>query len=150
MQPDYISERTQFLKEIRKMDNGNEGREEINIFFPVGMLKVKPRYSSLGIRGKEMNRVLFNKMGRERISKEVTFDQRLERSEGLSKDDPGERTEATKALKCLLGITWRSVGLKLKKRKSVSESRPENGGSFSSWWSLGSHGRVFEKERDGI
>lgn len=132
------------------MDNGNEEREETNISFPVGMLKVKPRYSSLGIRGKEMNRVLFNKMGRERISKEVTFDQRLERSEGLSKDVPGERTEGTKALKCVLGIAWRSVGLRLKKRKRASELRPENGGSFSSWWSLGSHGRVFEKERDGI
>ena len=89
-------------------------------------------------------------MGRERISKEVTFDQRLERSEGLSKDVPGERIEGTEALKCVLGIAWRSVGLRLKKRKSVSELRPENGGSFSSWWSLGSHGRVFEKERNGI
>lgn len=97
-----------------------------------------------------MNRVLFNKMGRERISKEVTFDQRLERSEGLSKDVPGERIEGTEALKCVLGIAWRSVGLRLKKRKSVSELRPENGGSFSSWWSLRSHGRVFEKERHGI
>ena len=97
-----------------------------------------------------MNGALFNKMGRERISKELTFDQRLERSEGLSKDAPGERTGGTKALKCVLGITWRSMGLRLKKRKCVSELRPENGGSFSSWWSLGSRGRVFEKERDGI
>ena len=41
------------------MDNGNEEREETNISFPVGMLKVKPRYSSLGIRGKEMNSVSY-------------------------------------------------------------------------------------------
>lgn len=132
------------------MDNGNEGREEMNTSFPVGMLKVKPRYSSHGIRGKEMNGALFNKIGRERISKELTFDQRLERREGLSKDAPEERTGGTKALKCVLGITWRSMGLRPKKRKCVSGLRPENGGSFSSWWSLGSHGRVFEKERDGI
>lgn len=46
----------------------------MNISFPVDMLKVKPRYSSFRIREKGMN-----KMGRERLSKEVTFAQRLEK-----------------------------------------------------------------------
>ena len=94
----------------------------MNISFPVDTLKVKPRYSSFRIREKGMNNVLFNKMGRERLSKEVTFDQRLERREGLSKRVPGERIEGTKALKRVLGITWRSVGPRFKKEKECGQS----------------------------
>lgn len=44
------------------------------------------------------------------------------RSEGLSKRVPGERIEGTKALKRVLGITRRSVGLRFTKEKECGQS----------------------------
>lgn len=41
------------LKEIREMDNGNDGREEMNTSFPVGMLKVNP--GTLAMEYRERN-----------------------------------------------------------------------------------------------
>lgn len=98
-------------------------RSEINISFPVDMLKFKPSYSSFRnrIKGKGMTSVIFNILRRKRIFKEVTFGHSLEESEGLSKSAPGGRTESTNALRCVLGITQRSIRLGYKKEKECAQ-----------------------------